>query len=133
MSHIFNQYIYCLKHVCHLANEATEKYQKPKIFCRSVPLQRFTVHQFHTMWNPCWYNTLTASQILNCNLTDDSRLSAACAPPYIGIVGGLWKVIAWLNTGAHWLGPWACPVDMLHMHLLGEMHGYITISNGFHH
>ena len=37
------------------------------------------------------------------------------------------KVIAWLNTDAHWLGPWACPVDALHVHLLGEMQGYITI------
>ena len=47
--------------------------------------------------------------------------------PYIGIVRGLWEGDCLAEHGYHWLGPWACPVDMLHMHPLGEMHGYITI------
>ena len=47
--------------------------------------------------------------------------------PYIGIVRGLWEGIASLTTDAHCLGPWAFPVDVLHMHLLGETYGYISI------
>ena len=44
---------------------------------------KFTVHQFLTMWNPCWYNTLT--------LLGNYWLSAACATPYIGLMRGLWE------------------------------------------
>ena len=38
------------------------------------------------------------------------------------------RELFWLTMDAHWLGPWACPVDTLHMHLLGEMHGYFSLN-----
>ena len=89
------------------------------------PITRFTVHQFHNyVKSMSVQDVQDKSVVLVHRLTDQVLHVHRLILAYWEDCG---KVIAWLNTGAHWLSPWACPVDTLHMHLLGETHGYITI------